>query len=123
MTGEDAYAERATRTLQAFSQRYAALRAFAAPYAAAVARALWGGASVAIVGSAASGGAFREAALGLADPLVTTVSFAPGEVGLTARGFEAGSEPRAYPCRGRVCGAPVLDAANLPDAFAALGEV
>jgi uncharacterized protein YyaL (SSP411 family) len=120
MTGDDAYAKRAEGALRAFSVRYAALGAFAAPYASAVARALWGGASIAIAGSPQSSAALREAALDVPDPFAATATFAPGEAALRARGLDAGGGPRAYPCRGRVCGAPVEDAGRLPLAFAAL---
>jgi hypothetical protein len=62
--------------LRAFALRYAEARWFAASYAGAVVRALWGGASVAIVGSPAETALLREAALSLADPLVTVATLA-----------------------------------------------
>jgi uncharacterized protein YyaL (SSP411 family) len=120
MTGDTAHAERAERALRAFSVRYEGLRSFAAPYASAVARALWGGASVAIVGSPEASAGLREAALGLTDPFAAVVTLAPGEPAVAARGFDAAGAPRAYPCRGHVCGPPVDDAFELPLAFASL---
>ncbi|MFY9779215.1 MAG: DUF255 domain-containing protein [Candidatus Baltobacteraceae bacterium] len=122
MTGSEAYAERAERALRAFSLRYAALRSFAAPYAAAVARSLWGGAGVTIVGTPRASAALREAAFALPDPFAATATFAPGEASLVERGFPGTAGPHAFPCRNRLCGPPVDDPANLSLAFDSLGE-
>jgi uncharacterized protein YyaL (SSP411 family) len=124
MTGNEAYAEHARSILGAFASSYGALRIFADTYAAAVARSLWGGAGIAIVGDVAAGADFREAAARLPDPFVTCVTFAPGDPAVAARGF--GTVPGAcvaYVCRGTVCGPPVQDAGRLREAFDALGPV
>jgi uncharacterized protein YyaL (SSP411 family) len=120
MTGDQQFAARAERTLRAFAARYAEARSFAASYAGSVARALWGGASVAIIGSPAETAPLREAALSLGDPLLSVVTFEANDPLAAERGLTATGTPRAYPCRGRVCGTPIEDPAELGDAFGVL---
>ena len=119
MTARDAYAERANAILRAFAVSYAAAGLFAAPYTSAVARALWGGAGVAIAGTARESEGLREAAARLPDPFVVCATFAPDDAAARARGLCAGENgaPLAYPCRGLACGTPVRDAAALRAAF------
>jgi uncharacterized protein len=122
MTARDVYAERASSILRAFAVSSAAARLFDAPYASAVARALWGGASVAIVGAAQGSEGLREAAARLPDPFVVCATFAPEDAAARARGLRTAENgaPLAYPCRGRACGTAVIDAAALRAAFDAL---
>jgi uncharacterized protein YyaL (SSP411 family) len=117
MTGDSAPAERALKILEAFSRSYAAARSFAAPYASAVARALYGGTSVAIVGERGAD-ALRDVALRLPDPFVTVATFAADDPTLQVRGLRPPRDGAlAYVCRGRVCAAPVGDAAAMRSAF------
>ncbi|HTV74177.1 MAG TPA: DUF255 domain-containing protein [Candidatus Acidoferrales bacterium] len=113
---DDSSTDRALRILRAFVPRYAGYRTFAAPYASAVARALYGGSSVTIVGAPQATSAFREVARRLPDPLLVAATFAPDDPLVRERGLAA-QTPVAYLCHGRLCGAPVHDAANLRDAF------
>jgi len=118
MSAVATYGERARAILRAFAARPAA-GLFAAPFAAAVARSLWGGASVAIVGATAATEDLREVVARLPDPFVVCATFAPSEAAALERGLHAAADgaPLAYPCRGTVCAAPVRDAGALARAF------
>ena len=118
MSAVTAYAERARAILRAFAARPEP-GLFGAPYAAAVARLLWGGASVAIVGPARATEDLREAVARLPDPFVVCATFAPDDAAALERGLHAAADgaPLAYPCRGTLCFAPVRDAGELARAF------
>ncbi|HEY0797880.1 MAG TPA: DUF255 domain-containing protein [Candidatus Baltobacteraceae bacterium] len=121
ITQDGRYRESAERILAAFVPRYGALRTFAAPYASAVARLLFGGTSVTIVGAPAATAALREVARRLPDPLLVVATLAPEDPQTALRGLQlVEGRPTAYLCRGTLCGAPVTDAATLREAFDAL---
>lgn len=97
---EPRYGAIARRILSAFVKSYGKSGSFAAPYVAAVRRAVDPPATVTITGSPAQTRALRDAARALADPLVAVRTI-------------AGEGPSAYVCRGTTCFAPVTDPAQL----------
>jgi uncharacterized protein YyaL (SSP411 family) len=118
ITADERYRERAHTALKAFAHRYTSYRTFAAPYASAVARFLHGGAATTIVGAPQASSALREAAHRLPDPLLVTATLPESDPLTAQRGLRAMlGTPVAYICRGKACGAPVTDAADLRTAF------
>jgi uncharacterized protein len=121
ITQDEGRHERAMLILGAFAERYATYRTFAAPFASAVARALYGGSSATIVGEPQAAATFREVARRLPDPLLVVATLAPDDPRVEARGLRAMlGAPVAYLCHGTACSAPVTDAAQLREAFDAL---
>ena len=120
-TDDERYAEAALRALERFAPTYRRVGSFAAPYAAAVRRALDAPVVVTVVGEPTATADFRRDARGLPDPFVVVRSFAPEDASRAATGFPADA-PRAYVCVGTTCGAPVASAAALHDSFLPLYE-
>ncbi|MFN2461607.1 MAG: thioredoxin domain-containing protein [Candidatus Velthaea sp.] len=114
LTGDDRYAQAARRALERFAGSYARAGSFAAPYAAAVRRALEPPTVVRLVGDEAALADFRADARMLPDPLVSVRVLAAGEA--EAAGFPPDAR-RAYVCVGRTCSAPVAEPAGLRDAY------
>jgi uncharacterized protein YyaL (SSP411 family) len=113
MSADAAWHARAERILRALTERYAAQKYFAAPYALAVERYLAHADAIALVGSPDATAALRRAALALPDPLLSLTTIASGSERAAARGFTAGVTPLAYACRGTACSPPESDPARL----------
>jgi uncharacterized protein YyaL (SSP411 family) len=121
ITAEPTCGEQAEGILRAFSARYAGFGTFAAPYASAVARFLYGGASVTIVGEGSPTARFRETARRLPDALLVVATLADDDPLVRERALRPMlGTPVAYVCRGNTCAAPVTDAAKLREAFDSL---
>ncbi|HEV3155844.1 MAG TPA: DUF255 domain-containing protein [Candidatus Baltobacteraceae bacterium] len=121
ITGDERYRERAERILRTFASRYARYRTFASPYASAVARYLYGGANVTIVGIPRTCIAMREAARTLPDPFLVIAVFSADDPLAVARGLRAvPGACVAYVCRGTACSAPLTKEADIGVTFDAL---
>ena len=111
LTDEPQYRERAQTTLAVFADTYAKAGWFAAGYVSAVRRYRSDSSVLCIVGEVQESAALREAAMRLPDPL------------LCVRTIDPRSDtrvPGAYLCRGVTCAPPVVSAADLGEAFAAI---
>jgi len=109
------YREHAARALALYGRTYASAGSFAAAYGRALRRLLSPEVSVRIVGSPDATDDFREAAVRLPATALTVRTIPPDDT----RAAALPPEPRlaAYVCAGSVCGAPVLEAAGLREAY------
>jgi hypothetical protein len=119
ITDDARYADVARRTLERFAPTYRRVGSFAAPYAAAVRRALDAPVVVTLIGQPHDMDDFRRNARGLPDPLVVVRSFTPEGEHRATTGFPADA-PRAYVCVGTTCGAPVETPSAIHDAYLAM---
>jgi hypothetical protein len=114
LTYEERYRTAAVRALELFAPSATSAGSFGASFARAVRRLTSLHLTVRIVGEPAETGDFRETASRLPSvAAIGTVDPAQAE----AHGLPAAPAPAAYTCTDSACGAPVLDAARLREAY------